>query len=230
MLLLQVLDCIASVAADVSEQAQVAAAKAAQRNNGFGEELESFSFISEQSLLSSKQLKSALQDVSNACIAESLSIMSYIYDVITDARITAFVASLRHAVAANTPLWDNMKMASRSLNVEDALLTLTPEGETKVRSLFMETSIGASSESANHRGPTDGSSGSLYCVDGYYLGGEAFLDTVLGFVLSSNHHICDKALDVLRKHFGQMQTFSRSVSELVYSDNEETSKKYLIAR
>jgi hypothetical protein len=194
------LDCIASVAADVSEQAQVAAEKAAQRSHGIGDELESFSFVPEQSLLSSKQLKSALHTVSNACIAESLSIISYVYDVMTDTRITAFVTFVRHAVAANTPLWNKMELAGSSYS-GDKRYTLTPYGETKLRSLFFETSMGASVESGvdnHHR-----ASGSMYCVDGFYLGGEAFLDTMLGFVLSNNHRICDKALDVLRKHFGE---------------------------
>ncbi len=129
-------------------------------------------------------MSKVLSSLSNQCLLEALSVISCIYDIVLDARITSFFSIVVESITSNSPLWIRNEIKDSVFHVPEA--SLTTHGQVLFGRLF---------------------SGSLASLDCVMLSQGAFVDKILSLVMQPDHKLCDQALDVLRRQYRELKLF-----------------------
>jgi hypothetical protein len=172
-----------------------------------GENADGYVAAGAEGVLTEPERDRLLRDLSTSCVSEALGLLAFVYVITADARVTSFFSIVREAVTANTPLW--AMGTSKDLNFQSDVLSLTHRGQQLVDRLF---------------------TGKLATLDCGRLSGGNFAERIFRFVMSNDHAVCHKALDVLREHFQQVRIFSDQLSGVIYCSGSALYFKYMSLR
>lgn len=144
---------------------------------------------------------------SKHCVLEALGLLSYVYVIATDARVTSFFSIIRESITSNSPLWETI--TSLDPGFYSDTIHLTTRGKQKTEDLFI------------------GKTAALDCVK---LSDGKCVEKFMSFVMSDDHSVCELALTVLREHFQQVQSFSDQMCNLIFCSGDYLYYNYLLCR
>lgn len=161
----------------------------------------------EDEVFSELEIEKMLALYSKQCVMEALGMLSYIYTISADARVTSFFSIIRESILSNSPLWETKDSLDRGFAEET--LSFTHRGQQLVERLFL------------------GKLASLDCVQRSKGG---CVEKFMGFIMNDDHEVCNLAIALLREHFQQVQKFADQMSNVIYCSGNYLYPHYLSAR